>query len=237
MTTRTQVRAFKRSPSALRLTSCHPAIFGIGRDPASSAEFRPAPQSNHMKNEKEGSTMPKVVWHVTMSLDGFIAGPDDAMEWVFEYPGPTRLASEVIATTGAVLAGRRSYEMGRKDAGKGSGEVYGGAWTGPQFVLTHNPPDDEANPAITFMSGDIERAVTTALESAEGDNVVVIGADVARQCLDRGVLDEIVVHVAPVLLGDGIRLFQGPGAPRIQLKRTRAATSGELTDLRFAVAK
>jgi dihydrofolate reductase len=104
-------------------------------------------------------------------------------------------------------------------------------------VLTHNPPEDEGDPTITFLSGDIEGAVTRAIASAQGKNVVVIGADVARQCLDRGVLDEIVVHVAPVLLGGGIRFFGGAGAQRIDLKRTRAATSGQLTDLRFAVAR
>jgi dihydrofolate reductase len=180
--------------------------------------------------------MGKVIWHVTMSLDGYIAGPDDAMEWVFEYPGPTRLANEVIQTTGAVLAGRRSYEVGRRDAGKESGEVYGGAWTGPQFVLTHSAPKGEEDSSVTFLSGDIEVAVARVLASAGGKNVVVIGADVARQCIDRGLIDEIVVHLAPVLLGGGVRLFEGPGTRPINLERIRAGTSGQLTDLRFAVA-
>jgi len=67
-----------------------------------------------------------------MSLDGFIAGPGDAMDWVFA----NAAVEEVIQTTGAILAGRRTYDTGRRDAGKPSGAAYGGAWTGPLFVLT-----------------------------------------------------------------------------------------------------
>lgn len=78
----------------------------------------------------------RVLVHATMSLDGLIAGPDDAMDWVFEYVEPSAADDEVIKTTGAMLAGRRSYDVGKRDAGKESGAPYGGAWTGPVFVLT-----------------------------------------------------------------------------------------------------
>jgi hypothetical protein len=77
-----------------------------------------------------------VLVHATMSLDGFIAGPDDAMDWVFEYVEPSAADDEVIKTTGVMLGGRRSYDVGKRDAGKESGAPYGGAWTGPVFVLT-----------------------------------------------------------------------------------------------------
>ena len=82
--------------------------------------------------------MAAVVWHVTMSLDGFIAGPEDAMEWVFDYfsEEANATASEVIETTGAILMGRHTYEV--EDRYRQG--IYGGAWTGPYFVLTHEPP-------------------------------------------------------------------------------------------------
>ena len=103
-----------------------------------------------------------------MSLDGFSAGPEDAMDWVFEYVHPSADAVDVIGEIGAVLSGRRSYDVGERDAGKPSGEVYGGAWTGPQFVLTHAPPEDPRDPTMTFLSGSIESAVAVALTAAEG---------------------------------------------------------------------
>jgi dihydrofolate reductase len=177
----------------------------------------------------------KVEWQVTVSLDGFIAGPDDDMDWVFEYiPDPGAVAGEVIKSTGAMLSGRRSYDVGRRDVGKQSGAAYGGAWSGPVFVLTHTPPQDSG---VTFLSGDIREAVATALAAADGKNVAVTGANVARQCIEEGLIDEIVVYLVPVLLGDGVRLFGGPGTGRVNLERIGVAQSGQTTDLRFGVLK
>jgi dihydrofolate reductase len=127
-------------------------------------------------------------------------------------------AEGTIETTGAILAGRRTYEVGRRDVGKASGEAYGGAWSGPQFVLTHHPPADGVDVTVTFLSGDIGEAVSTALEAAGRGNLEVLGADVARQCLERGLVDELAVHILPVLLGDGTRLFGDPPASRIDLE-------------------
>ena len=79
------------------------------------------------------------------------------------------------------------------------------------FVLTHKPPDPP-DPEVTFLSGDIGEAVATALDAADGKNLEILGADVAGQCLRRGLVDEILVYVMPVLLGDGIR-FSPPGLP------------------------
>jgi dihydrofolate reductase len=104
-------------------------------------------------------TVGNVIWHVTMSLDGFIAGPGDAMDWVFEYPAePNALAEDLIGTTGTVLAGRHSYDVGKRAKRPEMRKVYGGAWTGPQFVLTHEPPEDEDDPTITLLSGDLPAA-------------------------------------------------------------------------------
>ncbi|MGH8984963.1 MAG: dihydrofolate reductase family protein [Acidimicrobiia bacterium] len=83
----------------------------------------------------------------------------------------------------------------------------------------------------------VDSALATARTVAGSKNVGVFGANTASQCVQAGLLDEIVVHVAPVLLGDGIRLYGGPGAERVALERTAVEESGQLTDLRFRVVK
>jgi dihydrofolate reductase len=115
--------------------------------------------------------------------------------------------------------------------------IYGGAWTGPVVVLTHRPPDGEQHPAITFVSGDLFEAVSTARRAAAGGNVVLFGATIPQQCLNAGLLDEIVIHLVPVLLGDGIRLYGAPGSLPVSLTRTMVGDSGQITDLRFRVRR
>jgi dihydrofolate reductase len=176
-----------------------------------------------------------VLWHVTMSLDGYIAGTDHAMEWAFEHSGPSRVAEEVMRATGAILGGRGWYEAAKRYRGRQG--IYGGAWRGPVFVLTHRAPQNPDDKEITFLSDGLADAVATARAAAGGRNLVIFGANTARQCLDAGLLDEIVTHVAPVLLGDGVRLHGGPGVGRVDLERTAAGRSGQLTDLRFRVAR
>jgi dihydrofolate reductase len=172
-----------------------------------------------------------------MSLDGFIAGPDDAMDWAFEQGGGSAMADDVRTTTGAILAGRRWYDVANRKYG-GRGGIYGGAWSGPVFVLTHRPPDAPEDPGITFLSEGVEHAVATA-RAAGGDdeNLEIFGADLARQCLQDGLLDEIVVHIAPVLLGDGVRLYAVRGGARVDLDRVDADTSGQTANLRFHVRR
>src|ERR687887_325428 len=101
-----------------------------------------------------GALMAKVLAHTTMSLDGFIAGPNHEMDWVFEHAGdvPSALVDQVIATTGAILGGRRGYEVGRRAERPETSRPFGGRWTGPIFILTHSPPGDETDPAYTFLS-------------------------------------------------------------------------------------
>jgi dihydrofolate reductase len=180
----------------------------------------------------------KVVVNRSMSLDGFIAGPGDAMDWIFDFVAPDEFP-EVAAATGAMLVGRRTYEVGeRMDASKepgsaSSGETY--PFSGPVFVLTHEPPDPP-NPAVTFLTGDIGEAVATARSAAGGKNLEILGADVAGQCLRRGLVDEILVYVLPVLLGNGIR-FSSPGLGRVDLEPVSSTRSGAVTILRFRVRK
>ena len=181
--------------------------------------------------------MTGVVWHVTMSLDGFIAGPDDAMEWAFRYSGPNHIGEEVMERTGAILAGRRWHDVAtaRYDGRQG---IYGGAWEGPVFVLTHQPPDAPADPEITFLTTELRDAVATAKEAAGEKDLEVFGANLAAQCLDAGLVDQIVVHIAPVLLGDGVRLYGvAGGRGQVELERAELAESGQQVSLRFWVAR
>ncbi|MEV8634949.1 dihydrofolate reductase family protein [Streptosporangium sp. NPDC051023] len=191
-----------------------------------------------LDGDDRGRPEGKVLWHVTMSLDGFISGPGGAMDWVFEHPSePSAAAEETIRTTGAVLAGRRWYDEAKSIHGGLEG-IYGGAWSGPVFVLTHRPsPARDEEPAVTFLSGDVRDAVAAALHAAGGKNVVMFGADVTRQCVEEGLVDEILIHLVPVLLGDGVRLFGGPGGRRTSLEKIGRGRPRQLTDLRFRVLK
>jgi dihydrofolate reductase len=182
----------------------------------------------------------KVVVNRSMSLDGFIAGPGDAMDWIFDFVAPDApWLTEIAAATGAMLVGRRTDEVGsRMDADKerGAPSSDGGyPFSGPTFVLTHRPPDPP-DPDVTYLTGDIGEAVATALDAAGGKNLEILGADVAGQCLRRRLVDEILVYVLPVLLGDGIR-FSAPGLARIDLEPVSSTRSGAVTILRFRVRK
>jgi dihydrofolate reductase len=182
----------------------------------------------------------KVVVNRAMSLDGFVAGPDDAQDWIFDFMGnDAPWQKEAAAATGAMLVGRRTVEVGsRREANQergteSTGEGY--PFSGPTFVLTHRPPDPP-DPDVTYLSGDIAEAVATALGAAGGKNLQVLGTDVAGQCLRRGLVDEILVVVLPVLLGDGIRL-SSPGLARTDLEPVSSMRSGDATILRFRVRK
>ena len=189
-----------------------------------------------MRNTSTGNG--KVVVNRSMSLDGFIAGPGDAMDWIFDFMAPDAFP-EIAAATGAMLIGRRTHEVGnRMDADKERGSASsseGYPFSGPVFVLTHKPPDPP-DPGVTFLTGDIAEAVATALDAAGGRNLEILGADVAGQCLQRGLVDEILVYVLPVLLGDGIR-FSSPGLARIDLEPVSSTRSGAVTILRFRVRR
>jgi hypothetical protein len=101
----------------------------------------------------------KVVVNRSMSLDGFIAGPGDAMDWIFDFMAPIEDAfPEIMAATGAMLIGRRTYEVAKLMADGPNPPTYDG---GAEFVLTHEPPDPP-DPTVTFLTGDIGEAVATA---------------------------------------------------------------------------
>ncbi|MEU8400223.1 dihydrofolate reductase family protein [Nonomuraea sp. NPDC048892] len=180
--------------------------------------------------------MSRLLYSVTMSADGFIAGPGGDMSWLTPYLGPNPVVDELIGEVGALLVGRRTF--GGDDPNRGTekeGKAFGGGWDGPQFVLTHHAPSAPV-PGVTFV-GDLARAVTAAKEAAGGKYVNVLGADVARQCLEAGVLDEVLTIVAPVLLGDGVRLFDRPGGAGVRLERLSVGHVPHATNLWYRVAR
>jgi dihydrofolate reductase len=178
-----------------------------------------------------------ILVHAAMSLDGFIAGPAHDMSWTggAEYDTSSQLADEVARSTGVVLAGRGWYEVASADEGGAVAGIYGGAWSGPVLVLTHHPERLASDETVEAVS-DLETALTRAEELADGRAVSIFGADVARQVLALGRLDEIIVQIVPLVLGDGVRLFGVAPTPRVRLERTYVGTSGMLTDVRFRVA-
>lgn len=154
----------------------------------------------------------KVLWHFTMSLDGFVAGPGHAMDWMTGFTGRDGIIDEYTSTTGAVLGGRDGWDL-FPDASA----VYGGAWSGPVFVLTHHPEDAAQAEGVTFLDCDVAEAARMGLEAAGGKNLEVLSPTIGRQLLALGLIDEIDLHVAPILLGDGIRLYDSPGGAPIRL--------------------
>ncbi|NUR85510.1 MAG: dihydrofolate reductase [Nonomuraea sp.] len=166
--------------------------------------------------------MSTLLYSASMSLDGFIAGPGGDMSWLTPYanePNPT--VDALLGDIGALLVGGRTY--GGDDPHRGvegkEGKAFGGGWEGPQVVLTRHAPDRPV-PGVTF-AGDLRTAVVAARAAAGSRYVNVMGASVAAQCLAAGELDEILVFVVPVLLGDGVRLFDHPGGANVALERIR----------------
>jgi dihydrofolate reductase len=156
----------------------------------------------------------KMLYSAAMSLDGFITGHGGDASWLTEYLGPNPPVDEVIGQIGALLVGNRTFRGDDPHRGTPKeGKPFGGGWTGPQFVLTHHAPDTPV-PGVTFV-GDLDSGVAAAKAAAGDKYVNVLGASTAQQCLDAGVLDEILVCIAPVLLGDGVRLFDRPGGTNI----------------------
>ena len=197
--------------------------------------------------------MSDVVAIMSMSLDGFVAGPDDDVMQVFDWyftsgdveidtggPDPmtfkvsepsARHLRDLTPRLGAVLTGRRTFEVAQGWGGNH-------AW-GPAFVLTHEVPAGWPRPDSTvhFVTDGIESAVRQAQAAAGGKSVGVHGADTIQQCLNAGLLDEIQVDLAAVLLGSGVRLFDHlAGTPAVLGAPTVVAGVG-VTHLRYPVLK
>ncbi len=167
--------------------------------------------------------MSTVLYSVTMSLDGFIAGPGGDMSWLTPHLGPNPEVERLQDDIGALLIGHRTFGGDDPNRGTASEGAFGGTWTGPSFVLSHHQPA-APEPGVAVVS-DL-RSGLAAAKAAAGDGYVnVLGADVARQCLKAGELDEVLTIIAPVLLGDGTRLFDHPGSATSSSNATASPSS------------
>ncbi|MGO9803163.1 MAG: dihydrofolate reductase family protein [Steroidobacteraceae bacterium] len=198
---------------------------------------------------------PKVVIDMSVSLDGFIAGPGDddpqlplggrgaehLFDWYFSGDAPYRnsmfrpagankqVVAEMFERAGAMLTGRRTYEIAH-------------GWNGthpvnsiPIVILTHRPPDNppQGKSPLVFVTDGIESAVARARELAGDRDVGIGGASVAQQALRARLVDELYLHIAPILLGAGIRLFEHLGDHAIQLRRISSVEAPHATHVRF----
>lgn len=181
-----------------------------------------------MNDTKPQAAEGKVLWHFTMSLDGFVAGPNHEMDWMAGTNRPG-LEDEYVTTTGAVLGGRAGWDM----AAASGGRPYGGDWDGPIFVLTHHPEDATPADDVTFLNCDPAEAVRIGLDAAGGKNLEVLSPTIGRQLLELGLIDEIDLHIEPVLLGEGIRLYDNPGSEPIRLHRVGDADPDSEVNVRY----
>lgn len=193
--------------------------------------------------------MGKIIAGISMSLDGFVTGPnvtrdqqlgdggDVLHRWIW---APDQADSDLLQGmregAGAILLGRRSYDLAEGDGGWGDG---GPAGPVPSFVVTHRPPAPEtvrAREVFTFVTDGVRSAVEQAQQVA-GDKVIgVHGASVTQQCLAAGLMDEIQLHLVPVLLGSGTRLFDHLGG-QVALERTEVIDSPNATHLHYRVVR
>ena len=186
--------------------------------------------------------MGNVVIDMSMSLDGYIAAPNDTPEqglgedgmrlhnWMFDDPSVfEEVFGNLVEDTGAVIMGRRSYDNSIEAwGGQGPlGEV-------PCFVVTHRPIEG-AGPVFTVVTDGLESALAKAQEVAGGKRIGLMGANLDQQFLAAGLVDEIRIHLLDVLLGGGRRLFdQLP--KRTELELTGVSQTGGVTHLEYRVA-
>jgi dihydrofolate reductase len=211
-----------------------------------------------------------VTFEITVSLDGFVAGPNASLEhplgeggerlhdWAYalaswreshgldggERNQDDELVRESLARQGAVVMGRRMFSGGK---GPWRDDPNANGWWGdeppfgvPVFVLTHHAREPLVLGAttFTFVTDGIEAALEHARAAAgERDVAVAGGADVVQQCLRAGLVDEFELHVAPLLLGDGVRLFGSLGAQPPSVEMLRALSSPNVAHLRYRVLR
>lgn len=188
--------------------------------------------------------MASVVLDMNLSLDGFVAGPQnrDARlhEWMFAppttiAPQDRRIMEESIAETGAILMGRRMYELGA-----GQNGFVDNPYRVPHFVLTSAPPAEQAPGDTEFIF--VTEGAASALEQAKaaaGTRTVVIagGATTAQQMLRGGHVEMLHLHIVPVLLGGGLRLFEDFTDNYIELEQGRVVSDSGMLHIRYRVTR
>lgn len=205
--------------------------------------------------------MSKVIVDIGISLDGFIAGPNAGPHnnqgdggtrihrWVYDLEawrerqslagGRTNQDDEVvkesIARVGAFVMGRRMFDEGEV------GWQDPPPFRAPVFVLTNNAREPwvrQGGTTFTFVTDGIESAVGQAKEAADDKDVRIAGgANVIQQAIEAGLVDELQIHLAPILLGDGVRLFDHIGKEHVELENTRVIESPKVTHLMYRVLK
>jgi dihydrofolate reductase len=204
--------------------------------------------------------MSKVIVELSISLDGFVAGPNDGLDnplgdgggRLFDWyqsgdtelvlPGTDmifrvqRASADLLrdqwSTFGSGVAGRRMFDIARGWDGKPPVD-------GPAFIVTHHPPQEwiyDGSP-FTFVTDGVESAVRQAIAAANGKNVSISSASIAQQCLNAGLLDEIHLDLAPVLLGGGVRLFDNLRVAPVELEQIRIVQTTDVTHLHYRVIK
>jgi dihydrofolate reductase len=194
--------------------------------------------------------MRKVVFDITTSLDGFVAGPNDSpdlpmgegglrlFDWYFSESETSRspedidpeIREEATRAVGAIVSGRRTYNHAHGWNGEHPLHV-------PVFVVTHHVPEGFEKFKGAFVTDGIESAIQQA-QAAAGDKAVALNSpDIAQQCLKAGLLDELSLHIVPVLLGGGVRLFEHLGTEHIELECTQASNAKKVIHLMFRVIK
>jgi dihydrofolate reductase len=190
--------------------------------------------------------MGKVIYDKSASLDGFIAGANVRLEaglgddgerlhdWAFQDEAGMELIRREVEQLGAVICGRRTYDMSIPHWGDGgpTGEA-----RVPLFVLSHGVPNDVPEGGVYTFVGDLETALARAREVAGDKNISVMGADVGRQCINLGVIDEISVHVVPVLFGSGTPIFGAGVHGHVTLELVSTSEGRYATHLRYRVVR
>ena len=189
--------------------------------------------------------MARVICDMSTSLDGYVTGPNDTREnpfgdgaemlhdWIFDAATDEDRAilQDMLDNVGAIVMGRKSFDKNEGDGGWGEGGPVGDT---PCFVVTHHEPTRSHPPIYTFVTDGVVSAIEQAKQAA-GDGVVGLhGASVMQQALPLGLVDEIRVHVIPVLLGAGTPLFATLDSA-ISLERTQALVTPAATHLGFRV--
>lgn len=190
----------------------------------------------------------------SMSLDGLIAGPGHDVQrlfaWMFSGDTDVKVSTgnremelkvssesagrfeEPTKTIGAIVSGRRMFDVAGAWGGKHPMDV-------PVFVVTHTVPEEWNRPEypFTFVTGGLESALEQARRVAGEKSIGVGGADITRQCLKAGLLDEIGIDLVPVLLGSGVRLFEHLGIEPVELECTSVVAAPGVTHLRYRVVR
>ena len=190
--------------------------------------------------------MGNVIYDKSMSLDGFIAGANVRLEaglgddgerlhdWAFKDPAGMKMIEHEVEALGAVICGCRTYDMSIPYWGDGgpTGEA-----RVPLFVVSHGVPNDVPAGGVYTFVDDVDTALARARETAGNENISVMGADVGRQLLDAGVIDEISIHVVPVLFGSGTPLFGEGVGEHVTLELTGVSETDYATHLRYRVVR